>query len=246
MKAILSACLLLCLTAQAPAAPAINIGAMYEYLDADAGTLLKRVRNSGDSTAFVKVAVAEIVYGRDGQANELPVDTGQLALGQVNGLLASPSRLIVPAGGMQASRLLYLGPRDRERYFRVRFSPVLPERQDAFDVGDDEARRYQDSLSAGVNVLTGYGAIVIVRPQQPRYDTRLQDGRHGYTVRNDGNSTVIVDAFYQCAADGAHCETPTKHHVLPGGSKRFAKLDGHSYKFELIEGSRRQAVAFGR
>ncbi|OHX11592.1 pilus assembly protein [Chromobacterium sphagni] len=246
MKPILSACLLISLAAPVHAAPAINIGAMYEYLDADAGTLLKRVRNSGDSTAFVKVAVAEIVYGQDGQPNELPVGTEQLSLGQINGLIASPARLIVPAGGMQASRLLYLGPRDQERYFRVRFSPVLPDKQNAFDIGDAAARQYQDSLSAGVNVLTGYGAIVIVRPKTPHYDTQLQDGANSYTVRNNGNSTVILDAFYDCAAAGKTCDTPTKHHVLPHSSKSFIKVDGHGYKFELIEGSSRQAVAFGQ
>ena len=43
--------------------------------------------------------------------------------------MASPARLIVPAKGMQGTRLLHMGGRDTERYFRVRFVPVVPEKR---------------------------------------------------------------------------------------------------------------------
>ena len=49
-----------CLTAQA--GPQINVGTVYDYLEADKSTYLKRVFNSGDATAFVKINVLEIVY----------------------------------------------------------------------------------------------------------------------------------------------------------------------------------------
>lgn len=48
-----------CVTVQA--GPQINVGTVYDYLDADKSTYLKRVFNSGDATAFVKVDVLEIV-----------------------------------------------------------------------------------------------------------------------------------------------------------------------------------------
>lgn len=51
-------------TAQA-AAPKLNVGSMHDYIDSDKCTLLKRVRNSGDATAFVRVEISEIVYGAD-------------------------------------------------------------------------------------------------------------------------------------------------------------------------------------
>ena len=57
--------------------------------------------------------------------------------------MASPARLIVPANGMQGTRLLYMGERDRERYFRVRFVPVVPEKEDEFAVSSRRARRIQ-------------------------------------------------------------------------------------------------------
>ena len=39
------------------AGPQINVGTVYDYLDSDKSTYLKRVFNSGDSTAFVKVNI---------------------------------------------------------------------------------------------------------------------------------------------------------------------------------------------
>ena len=44
----------------ANAGPQINVGTVYDYLDGDKSTYLKRVFNSGDSTAFVKVNVLEL------------------------------------------------------------------------------------------------------------------------------------------------------------------------------------------
>jgi hypothetical protein len=42
------------------AGPQINVGTVYDYLDGDKSTYLKRVFNSGDSTAFVKVNILKL------------------------------------------------------------------------------------------------------------------------------------------------------------------------------------------
>ena len=57
---------LLAIPLAAVAAPELNIGGLYDYLDGDKSTLVKRVRNGGDTTAFVKVSVAELVYDEAG------------------------------------------------------------------------------------------------------------------------------------------------------------------------------------
>ena len=117
------------------AGPQINVGTVYDYLDADKSTYLKRVFNSGDATAFVKVNVLEIVYGADGTPTEIPVQNAADGASR-NGLMASPARLIVPAQGMQGTRLLLMGDRDTERYFRVRFVPV--EHSEFLRLGGDD------------------------------------------------------------------------------------------------------------
>jgi hypothetical protein len=234
---VLSVC---CLTAQA--GPQINVGTVYDYLDADKSTYLKRVFNSGDATAFVKVNVLEIIYGADGVPQEVPVQNAADGASR-NGVMASPARLIVPAQGMQGTRLLYMGERDRERYFRVRFVPVVPEKEDEFVVSSEEREDYKNSLSAGVNVMTGFGTIFFVRPKDARFATVINDTEKRYELRNDGNTVLIVDEFKSCSLSKENdCGATTKHHVLAGKTFAFDKEKGREYRFFLIEGSEKKSM----
>ncbi|MGG7674880.1 molecular chaperone [Pseudomonas sp. WC2] len=220
----------------AHAVPAINVGVVYDYLDADKSTYLKRVFNGGDSTAFVKVNILEIVYDGDGAPREVPL-TAQTDNRVRDGLLASPARLIVPANGMQGTRLVYMGERDKERYFRVRFVPVVPEKEDEFAVSADEREDYKKSLNAGVNVLAGYGTVFFVRPAQTRFNSVIDNGAGQYRISNQGNSVVVIDEFRDCSAKNeTDCQPTTKHHILPGRTFEFAKQSGREYSFTVIEG----------
>ncbi|WP_248919119.1 molecular chaperone [Pseudomonas entomophila] len=224
---------LLALPLAASATPELNIGALYDYLDGDKSTLLKRVRNSGDTTAFVKISVAELVYDAAGVARE--IDTDGLPLEQ-RGLVASPARLIVPAQGMQAVRLLYRGARGQERYFRLRFVPVLPEQGDGFAVDEQEAEKYRDSLKAGVNLLAGYGSLLFVRPAETHFQTPVRREGGRLIVANQGNATVVLDHFRQCQVAGQDCDSATKHHLLPGRSRQFEGQPDGVHQFQLHEG----------
>lgn len=229
-----------CLTAQA--GPQINVGTVYDYLDADKSTYLKRVFNSGDATAFVKVNVLEIVYDADGLPKEIPVENAADGASR-NGLMASPARLIVPAQGMQGTRLLYMGERDRERYFRVRFVPVVPEQEDDFVISGEERDEYKKSLTAGVNVMTGFGTIFFVRPKDARFATVVNDTDSRYELRNDGNTVIIVDEFKSCSlTKETDCGATTKHHVLAGKTFAFDKEKGREYRFFLIEGADKKTM----
>ncbi|WLH85919.1 molecular chaperone [Pseudomonas sp. FP2338] len=226
-----------CLLAQgAQAGPNINVGVVYDYLDGDKSTYLKRIFNGGTSTAFVKVEILEILYDEQGKSKEVPLQS-QLDSTARDGLMASPARLIVPANGMQGTRLVYMGERSKERYFRVRYIPVVPEKEDAFAVSEEEREAYQNTLQAGVSVLAGYGTVFFVRPQDTRFDTRLENVGAKYTVRNNGNSVIEVDEFKNCVAGKTDdCQPTTKNHVLPGRAFSFDKQAGREYRFKLVEG----------
>jgi hypothetical protein len=158
----------LLLSVKAHAGPMINVGVVYDYLEADRSSFLKRVFNGGTSTAFVKVDVLEILYNADGTSQEVALPSLADARGNTtgrDGLMASPARLIVPAGGRQGTRLLYRGERDKERYFRVRFIPVVPQKEDDFAVTEQERDDYKNNLAAGVNVMAGYGTVFFRAPQ---------------------------------------------------------------------------------
>ena len=219
------------------AGPQINVGTVYDYLDGDKSTFLKRVFNGGDSTAFVKVNILEIVYDAEGKSREIPL-ANQADTTARDGLMASPARLIVPANGMQGTRLLYMGEREKERYFRVRFVPVVPEKEDEFAVTAEEREDYKKGLSAGVNVLAGYGTVFFVRPTQMSFDSVINDGVGKYEIRNNGNTVVVIDEFKDCSVKTeTDCQPTTKHHILAGRSFQFDKQAGREYRFTLIEGS---------
>ncbi len=239
MKTLLFCLFLTLLTEAAQAAPQINVGGLYDYLDDGSSTQLKRVRNLGDTTAFVKVSVVELVYDGPGAPREVSHEGLPVA---ERPLIASPARLIVPAGGMQAVRLLYRGERERERYFRLRFVPVLPEHGDGFAISDEEAQRYEQELKAGVNILAGYGSLLFIRPQQTRYSTDIRELDGQFRVSNQGSATVVLDHFNDCDTSGKQCAVATKHHIRPGLERSFSRASGRVYRFELIEGGERRRV----
>jgi hypothetical protein len=223
------------------AAPKINVGSMFDYIDSDKGTLLKRIRNAGDATAFVRVEISEIVYGEDGKPSEQAVENSRLGADK-DGLVASPARMIIPANSQQSTRLVYSGGRSRERYYRVRYVPAVPETSDDFALSPQERSEYAKELSAGVTVMTGFGTIIIVHPTNAHYATRHENDAAGYTVRNEGNSTVVLDDFKACDAKGANCLPARKIHLLPGRSETFSKTEQQTYQFKLIEGNHEKPI----
>lgn len=228
------------------AGPNINVGMVYDYMDGDKSTYLKRVFNGGDSTAFIRVSIKEIVYKADGTREEVEVKSYTDRRAR-NGLMSSPARLIVPPNGTQGARLLFMGPRDQERYFRVRFIPVVPEKEDEFALSADQANDYKKNLSAGVNVLAGYGTVFFVRPENTHFDTYIENTAKHYLLRNQGNSVIVVDEFKDCAAnDMLQCNPTTKTHILPGRTLRFDKQSGRHYRFTLVEGHAQKNIEVKR
>lgn len=217
--------LLLVFSFNALASADISVGTLYDYMSSEKNTQLKRIRNLGDETAFVKITLAEIVYGADGRPKEQVLP--QVGVRQ---LVTSPSRLIIPAGGSQATRFIYMGERDRERYFRVRFVPVKPQGDEITDLP------LKQQISAGVSIMTGFGTILFVAPKVPRYDTRIGRENGAIFAENRGNSTVVLDYLEVC--DKTSCSQPEQMHLLPGVKKRVSQDATKTVRFELIEGNK--------
>ncbi|MEI4522055.1 molecular chaperone [Pseudomonas sp. CCNWLW23] len=229
--------------AKASAAPQINVGPIYDYMEAGKTTYLKRIYNSGDSTAFVKVNVLEIFYNADGSTSESLLEDSA-GTGYRNGLVASPARLIIPAQGMQATRLVFMGERYKERYFRVRFVPVIPEKEEQLILSNQEQKDYKKGFTAGLNVMTGFGTIFFVQPQNSQFDTIIDDSEKKYELRNNGNTVVIVDEFKDCSqVVESECQPTTKSHVLPSKVFSFNKEKGRKYSFTLIEGPAKRRLS---
>ncbi|WP_246796400.1 hypothetical protein [Burkholderia perseverans] len=213
----------------APSGPKLNVGGLYDYLPGDTSSIMKPIRNDGDETGFVAVEIKRIVFDADDHLHESPQPSdGALE----DRLIVSPNRLIVPPQGARSTRILYVGKREVEQYFRVRYLPVQPSRKAGFDVSPEVERR---AARAGIKVLIGYGEIVFVRPSHEHYDTRFDDTPDALRIVNHGNTTVVLDNYRVSARSHADDE-PSRHFILPGRTLTVKKQDVRSIAFDLEEG----------
>lgn len=228
------------------ATPVIGIGSMYDVLTPDMQSMTKRVYNTGDSTAFVRVELLEINPGSKKGEEEMPQKELSGATPERNRLIVTPQRLIIPPAGFQAVRILWPGKRESERYFRVRFTPVMPEADDSFGLDKKAVNEYRkDTLHAGLNVLTGYGTIVIVQPEKPQFSTAIDSaGAAGITIKNNGNATVSLDNIRQCRTANTDCGAVTREFILPGRTHTVGKKAGYKTNFTLIEGNSKRALSY--
>lgn len=225
------------------ATPVIGIGSMYDVLQPGSESMTKRIYNTGESTAFVRVELLEIHPGDRQHASESPapaLSDGQL---EQNRLIVTPLRLIIPPGGFQGVRILWAGDRSREKYYRVRFIPVMPEVNDGFGLDKQAIDKYrQGSLKAGVNVLTGYGSIVIVQPNKPHFNSVITRSAGAVTVSNKGDATVALDNIRHCKSAGSDCTSDGREFILPGHSAAVNQPAGGTTSFTLIEGNNRREI----
>ncbi|KVM73940.1 hypothetical protein WJ60_06420 [Burkholderia ubonensis] len=176
--------------------PKISVGSLYDYLPGNTSSITKPIRNSGDETGFLRIEIKRIAFDAQGKAQETrQADDGTLQ----NRLIVSPNRLIVPPQGARSTRILYVGKRDREQYFRVRYLPVEPTRKAGFDVSPDIERKFaavRSPLATTDHVFTpdtsgGSG----VQPAHLLFETQsgvtqqLQRGHH-----YNGCVTVVFDS----------------------------------------------------
>lgn len=223
------------------AGPLISIGSMYEVLNSDQRSLAKRIYNNGDTSAYVRVDVMRI----DPTAKdiEMPVKTLKDDELVKDRLLVTPMRMIIPPNNFQASRILWSGQRDTEQYYRVRYTPVLPAINDGFGLDAKAVKDYRNkTVQAGVNVLAGYGTVVIVQPDNPHFNTQIIQKANSIDIVNRGNASVIAEDIKICKTKLSQCDASARAFILPGRTYTIKKQEGGSVSFSLQEGSQRRSV----
>ncbi|WP_039058425.1 hypothetical protein [Enterobacter sp. Bisph1] len=227
-------------------APLIGISSMYDIILPGSQSISKRIHNTGDSTAFVRVEILEIDPSKNKQQEEVPQKELSGSKLERNRLLVTPQRLIISPAGFSVVRVFWPGERERERYFRVRFAPVLPEADDSFGLDKEAISQYRkETLHAGLNVLTGYGTIVIVQPDNPTFKTVINDkAAEAVTISNDGNATIALDDLRQCKGVRTDCSIATREIILPGRTHVVKRNAGNKISFTLIEGNNKRVLNY--
>jgi len=221
----------------ATASAGITLDSMQAYLAPNRSTGELTVYNMSPTTAYVRVDVIEMTV----KGEELNAEPSELE----KALLASPNRLIVPAGGRQVVRLIALGERDRERYFRVRFVPVTPKKADGFAISDEDESDASKAIHAQLNIQVGYGARVVVAPRSPRFATRIVPVQDGNEIRNDGDSTIYLSKHRSCLRASRECRDLPVDRVDPQGSLRLTEEPTRYRSFELTEGTAIKPMTIG-
>ncbi|KAF0855648.1 hypothetical protein [Pantoea dispersa] len=245
MKLSLTGMAMLIMAGPVLAVPSINVGALNEYIQSGKSTLGKRVSNTGSSTAYVRVTVDEIVF-TNGNYTEKPLNSEHLVNGKGEGLISSPARMIIPAKGQQTNRLVFTGSREKEKYYRVRYIPVIPESGSEFGMNADEVKKYEAEISAGVTVLTGFGTVVTVLPESTRFDTRISEKDKKLTITNSGNASVVISSLKECSSNLRDCSESKTQQLRPGMQLERPLQQGKIWKYTLHEGSEKKAIVSGQ
>lgn len=162
------------------------------------------ITNPDPDPLYVKAEVTEVfAAGTPGEERRTPVDASEVRL------LATPNKLVIPPGEQRAVRLLNVaGHGERERVFRVKFTPV---------VGQIEG----DGQGMAVKVVVAYDILVVVAPARPQ--PALEAGREGQTLqfRNTGNTNIHLFNGQQCPSADApaeECKSIGGNRIYPGAS----------------------------
>lgn len=228
------------------AVPVIGISSMYDVLTPGTQSMAKRIYNTGNTTAFVRIDLFEIYPGNKTKARELPQKEIVGNTLEKDRLIVTPLRMIIPPSGFQAVRILWPGDRRVERYYRVRFTPVMPDSSDDFGLDDKTMNEYRKkTLQAGINLLTGYGTVVIIQPDVPIFNSKFDTSRPGViSVTNNGNATISLDNIRHCKPNDVDCGIVTREFILPGRGKDIERRVGYKTSFTLIEGNHKKELIY--
>jgi P pilus assembly chaperone PapD len=138
-----------------------------------------KVSNSGSDVLYVKVDVLRV--DNPGTSDEKRVkvtDPKDLKL------LATPSKLIIPAGGQKLVRIVNLQTSNKaERVYRINVTPVVAPLEEK---------------SNQLRIVVAYQVLTIVQPNHPQ--STLSATRNGNTISfsNPGNTNVLLSEGKQC------------------------------------------------
>lgn len=138
-----------------------------------------KVTNTGNHVMYVEVTVLKVEH--PGQPDEKRVkveDPMKLKL------LATPSKLVIPAGGQRLVRIVNLQQNNpTERIYRINVTPIVPPLQEK---------------KSQLRIVVAYQILTIVQPNHPH--SHLEAHRNGTSISfsNSGNTNVLLSKGKQC------------------------------------------------
>ncbi len=183
--------------------------------------LVQQVKNSGDAPAFVKVEVFEILNPHTDHEREEPLD-----MTTVPDLVATPQRIVIPPHASRGVGLFLKERWNKDRFFRVRFTPVRPTKAEGF-VQTSE-------VQTGASIGIAWGTLVVVPRQQASYNTEIKQDADQLKIKNLGNSYVQLTDVEICTEK--ECKQEFDQRVLVDESQGLSTEGIKSISATLVEG----------
>ena len=143
------------------------------------------VFNHGQEPVFLQVEAFEIVAPGDSDQKRVKVENPK-----TSGLLITPKRTAISAGGRQLLRFVNLKSNKtlaQDKIYRVTVTPISDPR---------------DNKQASLKVVIAYEILVIIRPKDPQANLVSKRDGDWLEFRNTGNSNVLLRRGKQCEKIG--------------------------------------------
>jgi P pilus assembly chaperone PapD len=161
------------------------------------------VSNQSDETAYVKVEILEVI--NPGEPNEERKVVDNL---DTISFVATPAKLVIPPKGRKQVRLVNLAVSDKEKVYRINFTPV------AAPLSGDEGM--------GVRILIAYQVLALIHPTKPVEKLEVSRKAKQLTISNTGNTYALISNMKQCDDKGKGCKDDIAgKRLYPGNSHTF-------------------------
>ncbi len=183
---------------------ALDVGDISSFMNSDASTLSKEIKNTTDSGRLINIHLERLTSPLD-DGKEIPME-------KKDEMLLTPASLLLPAKATEVIRFFYKGPADdKERYYRIVW----------FDQALSDAQRTEGTRSAVATASARIGTILVVAPRKANYRFQYADGK----MVNTGNATLRVLAYGPCLKAGEEKECKENYFLMPGKERRFTRVN---------------------
>ncbi|CSC05182.1 putative fimbrial protein TcfA [Vibrio cholerae] len=197
----------------------IRLDSLYQKLDNQQNYKDVRVYNDSKNLAFVSVSAVEVMNPGAKEEHVKETDFG-------NGPLISTKALMIPAESSRSVRVYYPETisRDADRFFRIRFTPVMPTKEHGFT---DSQLKSAKTVESNFKLSFAWGGLLAVVKNSPNLDYKVHlEASNNLVFENTGDSLVTIKYLSLCSEDN-QCKNIT--------AKPFRVLSKQSKKIPISE-----------
>lgn len=188
---------------------------------------LIRVYSKSEATQYIRINVKKIVNPATETEKEENVQSWN-----ENNLIASPNKIILPAGGSKAVRMTQIEPPENEVLYRVYFESVSAEP----DKKEVEVGNGKTKASLSLNIV--FAALVRVLPKKVNIALEAKLDESKIILKNIGNVRAGVQKISLCNNDKINSECSTidlNKFIYPKAENKIPIAFGKKFSWVIVQ-----------